>query len=860
MMNIISKIIVVPRLPEKLFHLRDLAYNLWWTWDYEAIALFNRLDRDLWEKSNHNPVLMLGTISQERLEGLAADDSFVEHLQRVWDKFKRYLESPRRYTGEEYKDWSIAYFSAEFGITECLGIYAGGLGVLAGDHVKSASDLGLPLFGVGILYREGYFRQYLNPDGWQQEIYPEHDFYNLPVHLQMDNDGRPVAVDVPYPGRTVKAQVWRIDVGRVPLYMLDTNIEANSKDDRDISAQLYGGDDEMKIQQHILLGIGGLRALNKLGIVPRVCHMNEPHSAYLALERIRQIMQKYNCSFKEAREVAIAGTVFTTHTPIPAGNERFSFSLIDKYFSDYWKEVGISRDDFLALGKETPSSKDFCQTVLALKLSTIRNGVSALHADVSRKMWMGVWPEVPRQEIPIQNITNGIHTRSWISNDLAGLYDRYLGSRWVLRPSEPDIWAKVDTIPDGELWRTHERRRERLVAFARARLKTQLEQRGAPPSEIGLADEVLDPEALTIGFARRFATYKRGTLILRDIERLSRLISDRERPIQIIFAGKAHPRDADAKELIRTIIHTERRPELRRRMVFIEDYDINVARYMVQGCDVWLSTPLKPQEASGTSGMKAGANGCLNVSIPDGWWAEGYEQGNGWTIGKGESYPSREEQDTVESNALYNLLEKEIIPMFYERGHDGLPRKWIAYMKNCIRTVGPRFGTNRMLMDYCEQCYLPSFERWRFLHDNDLARAKELTSWKEMLYKNWSQIKVRNIETSCLKEIQVGRDMEIRAFIDLGSTIKPRDVRVEAVYGPIDALGSIATHKVLPLAFKNTTDDGLHLFAGSVSFRTTGQQALALRITPDQYKVPSSFDMGLILWAEPSVFMCRLKQ
>ncbi len=641
---------VIPSLPASLERLRDLAYNLSWAWNHDAIDLFRRLDRDLWETTLHNPVLMLGTIRQERLEEVMADDGFMAHLERVGRDLDRYMQARNTWYSKNCPNGDgarIAYFSAEFGLTECLRIYSGGLGILAGDHLKSASDLGLPLVGVGLLYQQGYFRQYLNPDGWQQEQYPDNDFYNLPLTLERQLSGAPLTVEVEYPGRTVKAQVWRVQVGRVPLYLLDTNVEGNRPDDRDITDQLYGGDSDMRIRQEILLGIGGIRALEILGLRPTVCHMNEGHSAFLALERIRLLMQDCQLTFAEAREAAMAGNVFTTHTPVPAGIDRFHPDLIDQYFSGYYPRLGLSRHEFLGLGRMNPNDPNgyFCMAVLAMRLAYRINGVSQLHGRVSRQMWQEVWPQVPADEVPILGITNGIHPRSWISNDMAGLYDRYLGPRWSDRPADAKIWQQATRIPDEELWRTHERRRERLVTFARGRLRDHLEQQGGSPSEIGHADEVLDPEALTIGFARRFATYKRATLLFRDLERLARILGDKDRPVQLIFAGKAHPQDNAGKELIRQIIHLARRQEFRNRIVFLEDYDMDVARYLVQGVDVWLNTPRRPHEASGTSGMKATANGGLNLSILDGWWDEGYTPDTGWAIGGGEEY--RDDQSTT---------------------------------------------------------------------------------------------------------------------------------------------------------------------------------------------------------------------
>ncbi|MFN2219329.1 MAG: alpha-glucan family phosphorylase, partial [Anaerolineae bacterium] len=535
---------VIPALPAKLERLRDLAHNLWWSWNHEAIQLFRRLDRDLWESTGHNPVLILGSIRQERLQIMADDDGFVAYADGVCRVFDRYMAKESTWYDKAFAAASedkpseagkprIAYFSAEFGLTESLGIYAGGLGILAGDHMKSASDLGLPLVGVGLLYQQGYFRQYLNPDGWQQELYPENDFYNLPLTLERQLSGAPLLIEVHYPGRIVKAQVWRAQVGRVPLYLLDTNIEDNRPDDRDITDQLYGGDDEMRIRQEILLGIGGIRALEALDLRPAVCHMNEGHSAFLALERIRLLMEEHGLTFAEAREAATAGHVFTTHTPVPAGIDWFHPNLVDRYFSHYYPGLGITRHQFLGLGRTNPDDVNghFCMAILAMRLANKTNGVSQLHGRVSREMWHEVWPQLPPGEVPIISITNGIHPRSWISDDMADLYDRYLGPRWVERPAELSVWQRVTRIPDEELWRTHERRRERLVAFARRRLSRQLEQRGSRPSEIRQAEEVLDPEALTIGFARRFATYKRATLLFHDIERLARIVSDRDRPV-----------------------------------------------------------------------------------------------------------------------------------------------------------------------------------------------------------------------------------------------------------------------------------------------------------------------------------------
>ncbi|MBN1661906.1 MAG: alpha-glucan family phosphorylase [Anaerolineae bacterium] len=847
---------VIPALPARLEPLRELAHNLWWTWNHEAIDLFRRLDRDLWEEAGHNPVRILGVIRQERLEQVAEDDGFLAHMGRVYHEFDAYVKDTSTWYQKTYgdvQDVRIAYFSAEFGLTESLGIYAGGLGVLAGDHLKSASDLGLPLLGVGLLYQQGYFRQYLNPDGWQQELYPDNDFYNLPLALERQLSGAPLTVEVEYPGRTVKAQVWRAQVGRVPLYLLDTNISDNAPKDRDLTDQLYGGDDDMRIRQEIMLGIGGTRALEALGQRPTVCHMNEGHSAFLALERIRLRMQEDKLTFAEACELTSAGNIFTTHTPVPAGIDWFHPDLVDHYFSHFYPALGLSRHEFLGLGRMNPNDPNgyFCMALLAMRLANRINGVSKLHADVSRRMWQEAWPQVPVGEVPIVGITNGIHARSWISHDMADLYDRYLGPRWVERPADQAVWQRVPRIPDEELWRTHERRRERLVAFARTRLAGQLEQRGTRLAEVRQAEEVLDPEALTIGFARRFATYKRGNLLFYDIERLARIIGSKDRPVQLIFAGKAHPRDNPGKELIRQIIHHARRPEFRNRIVFLEDYDMVVARYLVQGVDIWLNTPRRPHEASGTSGMKATANGALNLSVLDGWWDEGYTPETGWAIGRGEEYAEdqAEYQDRIEANAIYDLLEKEIVPLFYERGRDGLPRGWIAKMKAAMRDHAGVFNTNRMVREYTEVCYLPSARRTHRLSGDEQVRAKTLAAWKEQVARQWGPLRIERVWTERPDEadLKVGDQLLVQAEVFLGE-LKPTDVAVELYHGPLDGAGQITNGRTLPTLIAQSKGDGKYIFAGAIPCRTSGLHGYALRILPQHEDLGNPFEMGLIRW------------
>ena len=895
----IRRFVVAPRIPEPLKRLRDIAYNIWWCWDKEAIELFRRLDYMLWEQCYQNPVRLLGCLPQERYEFLATDESYLAHLERVAAKLDHYMGAHTWFHGEScpVKAFRIAYFSAEFGLTEAIPIYSGGLGILAGDHLKSASDLGIPLVGVGLLYRLGYFRQYLNVDGWQQELYPENDFYNIPVELQRGENGKPITISVEYPQGEVKAQIWRAQVGRVPLYLLDTNLEENAPESRMITGQLYAADQDMRIRQEIMLGVGGVRALRALGIVPTVCHMNDTHPAFLVLERLREVMSKHKLSFDEATEVVRAGTVFTTHTPVPAGNETFPPALVERYLSLFYSSLGLTRDKFLALGRENPSNErePFGMTVMALRLTGLRNGVSRLHGETARSMWSKMWEGVPLNEIPITHITNGVHINTWISNDLVGLYDRYIGPRWTLTPADQSIWERVDQIPDEELWRTHERRRERLVAFARRRLRSQLLRRGAPPAEIEQAGEVLDPEALTIGFGRRFATYKRATLLFADVERLKRILrgtpreeiepadevldpatltvgfgrrfatykgetlssADAERlkgvlsspkyPVQIIYAGKAHPADNAGKDLIRAVIHYARSEDFRRRIVFLEDYDLKVARYMIQGVDLWLNTPLRPMEASGTSGMKATANGALNMSIPDGWWPEAYDGTNGWTIGMGEDYHNREYQDRVESQAIYDMLEKEVIPMFYNRGPDKTPHEWVKRMKRAMRTVCPVFNTNRMVQEYTQRFYLPSAERWAHLTVDDMARAKALAAWKSRVRAEWNKVSIFHADTDMPEPLEVGASFQVTVEVKLGG-LAPKDVAVELYYGPLDSQGNITAPEVAPMALQHTLGAGRYTFATGVACYSSGQHGYTVRIRPSHKDLSNDHEMGLLCW------------
>jgi starch phosphorylase len=834
-MRTIHRFSVVATLPERLLPLAEIGRNLWWSWNPEAIELFRRIDPDTWAAVRQNPVTLLREVSQERLVRLMANEAFLAHMDRVHGELKRYLEHSTWYAwvhGAEVQN-QLAYFSLEFGIHECLPIYSGGLGVLAGDHLKSASELGLPLTGVGILYRNGYFRQTLSPDGWQQESYQRLNFDCLPVTLVTRDNGEPVVVKVDFPGRYVTAQIWRVDVGRIRLYLLDCDHEGNTAEDREITSQLYGGDLDMRIRQEMVLGIGGMRALRELGLNPSVCHMNEGHSAFLALERIRHLMAQHQLSFDAAREIVTASNVFTTHTPVPAGNDVFPKDLVRRYFEQYAPTLGLTVDDILGFGRVRPEDRhaDFTMPVLAMRLSAYANGVSKLHGKVTRNMWSALWPELTEAEIPISHITNGIHTRSWLSDEFARLYDRYLGPSWLEDPMDVALWERVDTIPDAEMWRAKERLRERLVAFARGRLRSQLERRGLHGMRVQEADHVLDPEALTIGFARRFASYKRALLILQDPDRLATLLNNPKRPVQLIFAGKAHPRDKQGKELIRQLVLLAQREDLRRRLVFLEDYDTQVARYLVQGADIWLNTPRRPLEASGTSGMKAPVNGGINLSVMDGWWVEGYDGENGWAIGRGEEFDDGTYQDEVESRALLGLLEQEVVPLFYHRGSDSLPRDWITMMRASIRTVCPVFNTNRMVREYLERYYLPAAMQYHHLAADEAREAKELVQWREVVERAWQGVRITDVNATSGLQAPVGGDLAVDVKVQLGQ-LSPKDVTVELFFGPLDGADRLTDGQVVVMSHRAEIESGEHLFAGQIPCTASGSHGYAVRVLP----------------------------
>ena len=701
-------------LPRRLEGLTRIAHNLWWVWNQDGQQLFKFIDPLLWDDVNHNPVAFLRKVERHRLNNAASLPAYLDHYDRTLARMDAYMQQKDTWFNTTYpkiKDKTIAYFSFEFGLHESLPVYAGGLGILSGDHLKEASDLGLPLVGLGFIYDKGYFVQHITEDGWQETHNALIEYNMLPLISLLDENRKPLTVSIELPGRKVFARVWEMAVGRVRLYLLDSNVEQNSPTDRQLTERLYSNDLEVRISQEILLGMGGVRALRLLGYEPDVWHMNEGHSAFLAVERIREKV-KAGVEFKDAWSQVKLSNVFTTHTPVPAGNDQFPLWLIDKYFGNVWPEIGLTHDQFVDLGRQAQSwGESFVMPVLALKLSERANAVSDLHGIVSRKMWNFLWPEREAEDVPIHYVTNGVHTSTWLARRMALLFDAYIGLDWLDRIDDPLAWNGILNIPDDELWAVRRHLKNKLVNFSNERTRQQWKSGQLTASQVVAGGLFLEPYSLTIGFARRFATYKRANLLFRDFDRLMALINDTHRPVQIVFAGKAHPADEPGKLIIQQVYRAVKDSRSAGRLVFLEDYDINVARYLVQGVDVWMNTPRRPNEASGTSGMKAAINGVLNFSVLDGWWREGFNGRNGWAIGKDMDYENPDEQDAADAQSIYDTLEKVIVPLYYERNQDKIPVDWLKVMREDLRSLVPQFSLRRMLKEYTTDYYMPAIRK-----------------------------------------------------------------------------------------------------------------------------------------------------
>ena len=829
----LRELLVRPAIPPPLARLEELAGNMLYAWEPAIRGVFRRLDPALWKLCHRNAVLMLGRVPQEALVRAAADPRYVALYRQACDRFDSYVHSYEQTPSENL----VAYFCMEFGLAECLPIYSGGLGVLAGDFLKASSDSGDLIAGVGLLYQKGHLDQFLNPDGWQQERYPVNDFYTLPLRPVKDAAGEDLKISVGLPRGPVVARVWRVDVGRVRLYLLDTNIEDNADAEyRDITDRLYGGDDVTRMQQEVLLGIGGVRALKALGLAPTVYHMNEGHSAFLALERIRVLMEEQGLHFEEALEAARVNNVFTTHTSVAAGIDLFDAGLMHEYFAGYCRETGISFDRLMALGRfglRDPGER-FSMAVLAIRTSSYRNAVSRLHQKISQNMWSGLWPQLPAWEVPISSITNGVHLRSWLNTDLAELYDEYLQPDWRDCHDDAAAWRLLDEVPDHEIWEVHKRRKRRLISFVREKQVACAIARKASATEVQRAWEVLEPDALTIGFARRFATYKRATLLFRDIGRLKRILNHPQRPVQVVIAGLAHPHDQPGKMLIREIVQLSRDPELARRVVFVEDYGMEVARELVQGVDLWLNNPRRGEEACGTSGMKAGFNGVLNLSILDGWFDEAYEQCGGWAIGDREPYS--EDQDEIHARAIYSLLENEIVPMYYDRGPDGASADWIRRARQAIKHVSHQYNCRRMVEEYKNQIYDPANAAWAAAKRNAFERIRARLQWNADVERAWDRVRI--VETSHGSDGRVtsGHPFPIRASVELAG-LSPSDVRVEAVVGRVGPGGKLEDAEVLVLPALEQTETTC-LFGREILPQQTGRIGYAVRVAPNHFDDP----------------------
>jgi starch phosphorylase len=849
--KVYGRITVFPVMPARINRLYELAYNLWWSWHPEARALYSTLDPDLWEEIGHNPVHFLSRVEPEILEKAAENTTYLRQYDSVISDFDHYMH-PRAdetwftQTYPELADKTIAYFSAEFGIHESLPIYSGGLGILSGDHCKEASDLGLPFVGVGFLYPQGYFHQRVTRDGIQEALYDKLHFSEAPAVPAVGSDGNEIMISVDLPGRRIYAKIWKLMVGRVPLYLMDTDVPPNTPTDRELSARLYGGDHEMRISQEIVLGIGGVRALRALGINPSAWHLNEGHAAFLNLERCRELVAT-GMSFNEAREAVMANSLFTTHTPVPAGNDTFSYDLIDKYFGAYWSQLGLNRDQFMEVAREDHGwGATYGMTVLALRLTGKHNGVSALHGDVSRKMWQFLWPGLDTDEVPIGSITNGIHTFSWIAPAINQLYGRYFDADWGRYVDQQAFWDEhIHQLPDEELWKVHTQCKEALITYARQKLKQQHLRLGEGALQMAEFDHMLSPNALIIGFARRFATYKRATLIFRDKKRLSRILHDPQRPVQIVFAGKAHPADEPGKALIKQIYEASRSEEFRGKIIFLENYDIDMARFLVAGTDLWLNNPIRPYEASGTSGQKAALNGQPNCSILDGWWAEGYNGKNGWAIGEEREYHDQETQAEADSLSLYHLLEEEIIPTFFERDHDGIPHRWLDYMKEAIRTCAPQFSMRRMVKDYTTQYYVPAIEQSLHIGDNNYADIRKLAAWKERVRQAWPSLQLY-VEGKRDGQLSLGEGIEVHAWVRVND-LQPEDLSVELVYGETrdeQAQGQYAQN----MQYTRREQDGSYHYETRLQPNESGSIAYNVRVVPAHPQLSEKHEMNLIRW------------
>ena len=838
-MYIFNRVTVVPQLPKRVERLSEIANNLWWSWNTEFLRLFEEIDKDLWENTGKNPVKFLKLIDQEKIESLSNDQEFLNKYNKIVENFDNYMNSKDTWFNKNYSnnknDDLIAYFSAEYGLDEILPIYSGGLGILSGDHLKSASDLGLPFVAVGLLYKNGYFHQRINAQGEQCSEYHNIDLYNLPITSVKDQMDEDIIIDIELGDRTLYLKIWQINVGRIKLFLMDSDIEKNDEDLRNITLRLYGGDKEMRIRQEIVLGMAGVRVLKTLGYNPTLYHMNEGHSSFLTLELIKNIMQEKQVSFDMAKEIATVQTVFTTHTPVPAGNDIFDISLVDQYFNKFWPKLGIDRETFLKLGMKDCDNLEpgFNMGILALRIAGKKNGVSKLHGEVSRELFSEVWSNIAEDESPITYVTNGIHTCSWLAPNIKELYNKYLPAYWQDKIHLDTTWEKIDNIPNEDLWNEHVERKEKLIRLIKSNITERYLKSGVGYDEIADIVNNLNPKALTIGFARRFATYKRATLLFKDISRLTQILNDSNRPVQIVFAGKAHPQDKEGQDLIKYINEISLMPQFKGKIFILENYNIGIARYLVSGVDVWLNNPRRPMEASGTSGEKASVNGVVNFSVLDGWWAEGYDGTNGWTIGTNASYNSYEEQDKADSNSLYHVVSKE----------------WVTYMKNSIKTTGGKYSTSRMVVDYVNDLYMPLCNL-NHEYFEDLGKVSEFSEWKKNVRSNWNNISItqdRNVDNA---KLVAGTQITVNCEVYLPN-IDINSADIQVYFGQIQENGTVRNVYTETMnLISEDKENHKYTYEAVLDLKTGGNFGYTFRVMPKHDMLVDSETLNLVSWTQ----------
>ena len=855
-MYVFNKITVTPQLPERIKGLSTIANNLWWSWNSEFLRLFKEIDSDLWETVGKNPVKFLRLVSQDKLNEILQNSEFLKKYDELLENHANYMSSKNTWFSKKYpnnKNDLIAYFSAEYGLDEIMQIYSGGLGILSGDHLKSASDLGIPLVAVGLLYKNGYFHQKINAYGEQETEFKNIDVSNLPITEVKDAKKDNILVSVNMPKGTLYLKIWQVNVGRVKLYLLDSDVEENIEEYRGITSTLYGGNQETRIQQEIVLGMGGVEVLKILGLNPTIYHMNEGHSSFLILELINQIMQEKKVSFNIAKDIVSSKTVFTTHTPVPAGNDIFPLSLVETYFDGIWEKYGISKNEFLKMGMAPNSeveNSEFNMGILALKVAGKKNGVSKLHGAVSRELFAEVWPNIIAHESPITYVTNGIHTCSWLAPNLKKLYNKYLIPFWQDMIYDDNVWKNVKNIPDKDLWDAHIDRKRKLLALVKDNTAERLKRNGYTYDQIAKIVSGLNPNALTIGFARRFATYKRATLIFRDLERITQILNDKNRPVQLIFAGKAHPADKEGQELIKFIHEISMKPQFKGKVFLLEDYSIGMSRYLISGVDVWLNNPRRPMEASGTSGQKASVNGVINFSILDGWWAEGYNANNGWKIGTNADYDNYEIQDNDDSESIYNTLEKKIIPSYYNQNDKGFSNSWVNMMKESIITTGGKFSTARMLVDYVQKLYMPLCNLTNKYYSN-LADVTEFNEWKRKINESFDKIVITQEDTNADNEtIDAGKSIKVRCKVKLPN-ISVDKIQVQVYYGQIEDTGVVSNAVVIPMKLIESDEENrTYRFETDVELTTGGNYGYTFRVMPKHEMILDAENLDLVKWIE----------